>query len=129
ACRGGGVSRDRPPTGGGDSGTPGRGRRSVARRPSAQVLEFTLRRLEAETVGALMTVRVERDQPSPSELFRAIGEERLQRIDLEPLRVGSLFELIRTRLGLSLGRRTLLRLHETSGCNSFYDLELARALA
>ena len=97
--------------------------------PSAHVLEFALRRVDTEPVGALMTVRVESGQPAPADLFRAIGEERLQRIHLEPLRVGSLFELIRARLGLTLGRRTLLRVHETSGGNPFYALELARALA
>src|SRR5207249_4760342 len=96
---------------------------------STHVLEFTLRRLDAEPIGALMTVRVERDQATPSALLRAMGEERLQWMHLQPLRVGSLFELIRSRLGLTLGRRTLLRVHETSGGNPFYALELARALA
>jgi predicted ATPase len=87
--------------------------------PSARVLEFALRRLDAEPIGALITLRAERDQSAPSELFRAVEEERLQRIQLGPLSVGALFELIRIRFGLTLPRPTLLRVHETSGGNPF----------
>jgi DNA-binding CsgD family transcriptional regulator len=96
---------------------------------SMGVLEFTLRRLEVEPVGALLAARVQQGETAPSTLLRAVGEERLHWLHLEPLRVGSLFELIRSRLGLRLGRRTLLRVHETSGGNPLYALELARALA
>jgi DNA-binding NarL/FixJ family response regulator len=96
---------------------------------SAHALEFTLRRLDTEPVGALMTLRVEHDGGASSVLSQAMGEERLQWINLQPLSVGSLFELIRTRFALTLGRRMLLRVHETAGGNPFYALELAGALA
>jgi DNA-binding CsgD family transcriptional regulator len=96
---------------------------------SARVLEFALRRLGAEPVGALLTFRVERDRSEPLELVRAIDEERLARIQLGPLSVAALYELIRSRLGVKLARPILLRVHETSKGNPFYALQLAQALA
>jgi DNA-binding CsgD family transcriptional regulator len=42
--------------------------------------------------------------------------------------VGALRRVLRLRLGAVISRSTLLRLHEASGGNPFYALELARAL-
>src|SRR6185312_15059694 len=43
------------------------------------------------------------------------------------LSVGALHHLLAERLGVALRRAPLLRLHEISGGNPFYALELARA--
>jgi DNA-binding CsgD family transcriptional regulator len=50
------------------------------------------------------------------------------RFRLGPLSVGALHRLLRDRLGGAFPRQTLVRIHERSGGNPFYALELARAL-
>jgi DNA-binding CsgD family transcriptional regulator len=45
-----------------------------------------------------------------------------------PLSVGALHRLLRDRLGRPFARQTLLRIHELSGGNPFFALELARSL-
>jgi DNA-binding CsgD family transcriptional regulator len=95
---------------------------------SMLTLEFALRRLEDEPVGVLGTVRLSPEVPQPVELIRSLPHERLSRLPLGPLTVGALYELIGSRLGSQPSRATLLRLHETSGGNPLYALELARAL-
>ena len=95
--------------------------------PSARVLEFALRRVREGPVGVLATVRVDPVEPDPDDLARAVGD-RLTRAPLGPMSVGALYELIRLRLEMTLSRSTLLRVHETSGGNPFFALELARAL-
>ena len=49
-------------------------------------------------------------------------------MQLGPLSVGATHRLLRDRLGVSFPRPTLVELHETSGGNPFYALELGRAL-
>jgi hypothetical protein len=45
-----------------------------------------------------------------------------------PLSVGALHRLLHDRFGRSFARQTLLRIHERSGGNPFFALELARVL-
>ena len=45
-----------------------------------------------------------------------------------PLSVGALHRLLRDRLDRPFARQTLLRIHERSGGNPFFALELARVL-
>src|SRR5262245_2941620 len=93
---------------------------------SAEVLRFTLRRLEGEPVGVLATVR-ERPAEVPLELDRAFpGFDRLA---VEPLSLGAIHRLLWGRLALNLPRPELVRLHEISGGNPFFALELGRAIA
>jgi DNA-binding CsgD family transcriptional regulator len=92
--------------------------------PSLAMLRFALARLEAEPVAAILTARDE----VPSWLPKAVPHQRLRRIELGQLSVGALHELIRTRVGASLPRPTLLRIWETSAGNPFFALELASAL-
>jgi DNA-binding CsgD family transcriptional regulator len=92
--------------------------------PSQAMLRFALARLEAEPVAAILTARDE----VPSWLPKAVPHERLRRIELGPLSVGALHELLRTRVGAVLPRPTLLRIWETSAGNPFFALELASAL-
>jgi DNA-binding CsgD family transcriptional regulator len=95
---------------------------------SARTLAFALRRLGNEHIGVLGTIRVSPEETEPADLVGALPHERLTRISLRPLSVGALYELVGERLGARLSRATLLRLHDTSGGNPFYGLELARAL-
>jgi DNA-binding CsgD family transcriptional regulator len=96
--------------------------------PTAATLRFAFRRLESEPVGLLATVRASPGSPLPLELDRAIAAERLRRVPLSALSHGALHELLRSRLGLNLPRRTLVRVAETSQGNPFYALEIGREL-
>jgi DNA-binding CsgD family transcriptional regulator len=94
---------------------------------SASALAFALRRVDAHGVRLLLARRVF-PRSRPSELERALGVERVQLLALGPLSIGALHRLLRDRLGRAFPRQTLLRIHERSGGNPFFALELARAL-
>ena len=93
-----------------------------------RLLAFILRRLTNERVGLLATVRIALDEREPRELLSALPDEHAVRHVVGPLTVGALHEIIRAEIG-SISRPTLLRLHEASGGNPLYALELARELA
>ena len=61
-------------------------------------------------------------------LERAIPADRVERLHVGPLSLGAIHRLLQAHLGLKLARPTLLRVHEASGGNPFYALELATAL-
>ncbi len=90
---------------------------------SAAALAFALRRLDREPVRVLVARRG--DGVSTLELALPGDVERLS---VGPLSLGAVQSLIRDRLGRMFPRPTMLRLHEVSGGNPFYALELARAL-
>lgn len=92
--------------------------------PSLAVLRFALARLRDERVAALLACRGE----VPEWLRRAVPEGRLLAIEVGPLSLGALHQLLRERLGKPFLRPTLLRVWETSGGNPFFALELGRAL-
>jgi DNA-binding CsgD family transcriptional regulator len=92
---------------------------------SSSTLTFALRRLASSPVLLLLAWRlVDATQP----LERPLGLERVQRVPVGPFSVGALHRLLHDRLGRSFGRQTLLRVHERSGGNPFFALELARVL-
>jgi DNA-binding CsgD family transcriptional regulator len=94
---------------------------------SLSALAFALRRLAASHVLVLLARRrVDGGQSSPLE--QAVDAERVRRLPVEPLSVGALHQLLRDRLGRPFARQTLLRIHERSGGNPFFALELARVL-
>jgi DNA-binding CsgD family transcriptional regulator len=94
---------------------------------SATVLQFALRRLDDEPIGLLGACRSGQEQ-IPLELEATFPEERVRRVRVGPLSLGALSRLIRDRLHATLARPTLRRIHESSGGNPFFALELARAL-
>ena len=95
---------------------------------SARVLEFVCRRLQTEPVGVLATVRTAADEAPLDALARAFGPDRLDRMQLGPLTVAAIYELVKSHLGIELARPVLLSVHELSGGNPFYALELVRGL-
>ena len=95
-------------------------------RSSAEVLAFALRRVEAEPIAVLATIRG-REVEVPLELERSFSGFR--RLTVAPLSVGAIHRLVWGRLGLALPRPVLLRVHRTTGGNAFFALELGRALA
>ena len=94
---------------------------------STSALAFALRRLGANDVRLLLARRPV-DGAQPSRLEVALGPERIQQLRVGPLSVGAIHRLLRERLGTPFARQTLLRIHERSGGNPFFALELARVL-
>ncbi len=88
--------------------------------PSRHALEYALRRLDGEPIAFLGARRPGADES----VLGGHGE----RLVVGPLSLGALHELIRGRPGTRMTRPTLVRIHETSGGNPFFALELARAL-
>jgi len=94
---------------------------------STDALAFALRRLEESRALLFLARRCAADA-QPSEIERALAEENVRLLPLRPLSVGALHMLLRDRVHRAFARQTLLRIHERSGGNPFYALELARAL-
>jgi len=92
---------------------------------SARALSFALRRLRLEPVGMLAAVRTDWSGIPPPLAADSIPAGRVDRLRLGPLSLGAIRELLATRTTLSPGRSLLLRLHEASGGNPRFALELA----
>jgi DNA-binding CsgD family transcriptional regulator len=95
-------------------------------RPTTGVLEFCFRRLQDEPVSILVTCRT--DDVIPLALDRALPPDRLGRMQLGPLSLGAIGEILRSQLGAVLPRYALTRLYDACGGNPFYALECARML-
>jgi DNA-binding CsgD family transcriptional regulator len=93
---------------------------------SARALAFSLRRLADDDVSLLLTERLEGTHLP--ELQDALGMRGVARVAVGPLSVGALHRLLRGRLDRPLARQTMLRIHEWSGGNPFFALELARVV-
>jgi DNA-binding CsgD family transcriptional regulator/tetratricopeptide (TPR) repeat protein len=85
---------------------------------STAALDFALRRLGNARLRVLLAVRTGHAVP-----FMSSSE----RVDIGSLSLGALHHLVVERLGKTFSRTGLRRLHEVSGGNPFYALELARA--
>ena len=94
---------------------------------SAEALAFALRRLSDPNLACLFARRIGKDVPSGG-VDLAINAIRVERMRVGPLSTGAIQRVLQAQLDRTLPRPTLIRLHETSGGNPFYALELARAL-
>ena len=94
---------------------------------SLHVLGFVARRLSGP-VGVLGAVRTTLHGESPASWLQLPRPDRIARMTLRPLSVGALHAVVSRRLGRSLPRPTMLRVHETSGGNPFFAIELARSV-
>src|SRR5919199_2824902 len=95
-------------------------------RSSASALSFALRRLE-EPVLLLLARRVG-TVSEQSELERALPRVSVELLHVGSLSLGAIQRLLQERLSRAFPRPTLLRIHEISGGNPFYALEVGRAL-
>ena len=86
---------------------------------SALLLGFAARRLGSEPIGFLLVRRSEGAEPQLE-----LGES-VQRVEITPLSLGALGRVIHRRTGAPLSRPLLRRIHEISGGNPFFALELA----
>jgi DNA-binding CsgD family transcriptional regulator len=94
-------------------------------RPSAAALEFAMRRLTDEPVRLIASIRAEAETDS---FVAALGFDRMRRIELGPVSVAALHEIVAETLGRSLSRPSLVRIAQASGGNPLYALEIARLL-
>jgi DNA-binding NarL/FixJ family response regulator len=95
---------------------------------SVAVLQYALRRLEAAHVDALLACRTA-DGTEPPPIREALAAlDGLQVLEVGPFSVGAVGRLLHERLGMTLPRPTLRRVHATSGGNALYALEIARAI-
>jgi DNA-binding CsgD family transcriptional regulator len=91
---------------------------------SARALAFALRRLMEKNVRVLLARRL----IAAAEVSDLESALPLEHVEIGPLSVGAVHRLLRDRLGRSFARQTLLRIHERSGGNPFFALEIAQAL-
>jgi DNA-binding CsgD family transcriptional regulator len=92
---------------------------------SRRAIAFAARRFSGR-VGILATTRSDRD--NVASWLQLPRPDALHRISLHPLTISGLHAVITDRLGTSFPRPTVRAIHEMSGGNPFYGLELARSL-
>jgi len=95
---------------------------------SVAALEFALRRLQDLPVGLVVAQRTQGEAIAVPPLIGSIPTERRSAIQVTALSVDEIAAVVARVLGMSLRRPTLVRIHELSGGNAFYALEVARAL-
>ena len=93
-------------------------------RSSVAALQFALRRLRDEPVALLLA---RRPGNADEGLEQALPPEQVLRVEIGPLDFLAMNKVVQDRLGTVLARPLLHRVHELSGGNPFFALELARA--
>lgn len=93
---------------------------------SALVISFVTRRLRGPA-AVLATVRTGVNETRAITLPLP-APDATQRITLPPMRLGDLHLVVSRRLGRSIARPAMVRIHEVSGGNPFYAIELARSI-
>ena len=94
---------------------------------SVHVIAFAARRLSGP-VGILGSVRTEANDGASAGWLSLPRPEAINRIRLNPLSVHELHAAVASRLQRPFSRPVMGRIHEVSGGNPFYAIELARAL-
>jgi DNA-binding CsgD family transcriptional regulator len=94
---------------------------------SASALVFALRRLHEAPISLLLARRIGAQGEKPA-LEDAVGRERVERVRVGPLSLGALHRVLRDSFSQPFARQTLLRIHELSGGNPFFALEVARVV-
>ena len=95
---------------------------------SMHVVAFAARRLSGP-VGILGSVRTDGGGGVGGAWLQMPRPDVMNRIRLHPLGIHDLHTAVSTRLRRSFSRPTMGRIHEVSGGNPFYAIELARAIA
>jgi DNA-binding CsgD family transcriptional regulator len=93
---------------------------------SAGALAYATRRLREERVGVLLARRAGLESGVVDDLGRTAG---LVTLDVGPLDPSSLHRVVEAHLGASLPRPLLAEVHQASGGNPFYALEIVRTLS
>ncbi|MCT7658689.1 AAA family ATPase [Mycobacterium deserti] len=94
---------------------------------SVHVLAYAARRLPPRA-GVLASVRSDPGTASGATWLRLPRPDAIRRVQVCPLSLGGLHAVLRERLGRSLSRPELVRIHQISGGNPFYAVELGREM-
>lgn len=94
---------------------------------SRQVIAFAARRL-AGAAGVLATARTAPDGRDAAAWLQLPDPDARRSLRVEPMSLGALHRVVSERTGRSLPRPAMTRIHEVSGGNPFYALELARTV-
>ena len=95
---------------------------------SMHVVAFAARRLSGP-VGILGSVRTDPGNGAGGAWLQLPRPDAVNRIRLHPLDIHDLHAAVSARLRRPFSRPTMSRIHEVSGGNPFYAIELARAIA
>lgn len=95
---------------------------------SAATFAYAARRLRTERIGVLLARRAAVESPLLAELVRSLPPDRVRRVDVRPFDPSALHHVVRRHLGVALPRPLLAEVHEASGGNPFYALEIVRTL-
>ncbi|MCW2890119.1 MAG: LuxR family transcriptional regulator [Streptosporangiaceae bacterium] len=93
--------------------------------PSAELLAFVARRAGDLPLNAVAAVRAETTGPPAQGAF---GPPPLLSLRVPPMTAAEISALLGDHIGLDLPRPVLAKIHEASGGNPFFALELGRAL-
>lgn len=93
---------------------------------SRYILAFAVRRLPAR-VGVFVTVRTDPSVEGAASWLSIRYPAALRRVEMGPLSLSALHKMLSQRLGRTFSRPGITHIHEVSGGNPFYALELARA--
>ena len=96
--------------------------------PSMRVLAFALHRLETERVKILTTLRVPSASDAAGQLPKAVGEARIQHLEVKSLSLNVIDDLLLRRLERPLRRPELDHVYSASGGNPFFALEIGRSI-
>ena len=95
---------------------------------SSAALVYAARRLRDERLGLLLARRAQTESLLVSEVRRSLPLGRFNQVHVGPLELGALHRVIDDHLGIALPRPLLAEVHQASGGNPFYALEIVRAL-
>jgi DNA-binding CsgD family transcriptional regulator len=94
---------------------------------SQRVLAFAVRRLREERIGVLLARRADAGSVFPGDA-EGDGPMTVTRLRLSALDADELERVLRRHLGGRLERRSMARLHHSSGGNPLFALQLGRAM-
>ena len=94
---------------------------------SARALRYALRRLDAEPLGVLATTRLGARAEDPLAMADALPPGRVETLEIGPLDPAAVRGVV-GRTVATISPRTLRRIHDVSGGNPLFALELARTV-
>lgn len=93
---------------------------------SASTLAYALRRVEGARIGLLTARR--QGMPAPLDAAGLFPDGASRQLQVGPVNLAALHHLLKGRLGDAPSRSTLVRVHEASGGNPLFALEIVRLL-
>jgi DNA-binding CsgD family transcriptional regulator/tetratricopeptide (TPR) repeat protein len=95
-------------------------------RSSSHTIEYISRRISGP-VGFLVSSRMG-SQVSENATFRLREPEAVKRLEVGPMSLETIHRILRERTGRAYSRGALVRIHDASGGNPFFAIELVRVL-